>query len=135
MRKRIFRRKPYSVDGQRYEVSLTATYGDVVRLRLTIRADFANRSFCTINGLRNFDYYHNYGYWNDRDYSETSDEIAVTPRLIAALIRYARQNGWSPETARSNHQIAVTNIDAKSLLNEYTGPDDAGAERRSDSSL
>ena len=59
MRKRIFRGKPFVVDGQPYKASLTATIGKFVDLRLSLQADFGNRSFCAIQGLRNFAYYFN----------------------------------------------------------------------------
>jgi hypothetical protein len=115
MRKRILKRKPFLVDGHRYEVSVTATYEAHVKLRVTIRADFGSRSFCTIKGLHNVDYYYNYGYWDDETFSEVSETISVTPHLITSLIRYARSKGWSPETSKSNQQLEITNLDAKSL--------------------
>lgn len=95
-------------------------YADAIQLRLTIRADFGYRSFCTFNGLQNFDYYYNYGDWND------IDSISITPRMIKALICYARRNGWEPDSSRSNQQINFTNQDAKSLLDN----DNAGNEPR-----
>jgi hypothetical protein len=118
MRKRVLQRKPFIVDGHRYEVSVTASYEADVKLRVTIRAGFGNHSCCTIRGLRNFDYYHNYGYWNDEAFSEVNDTISITPRFIASLIRYARHNGWSPDTSKSNLQLDITNLDAKSLPTE-----------------
>lgn len=123
MRERIFRRKPFVVDGQPYKASLTATIHKFVDLRLTLQADFGNRSFCTIRGLRNFAYYFNYGYWNEDDYSEPEQTVAVTPRMVAALIRFARHNGWSPESSVSNRQITITNQEAKSVLDEYNSQD------------
>ena len=118
MRKRVLQRKPFAVDGNRYVVSITATYEARVMLRVTIRAAFGNRSYCTVKGLQNVDYYHNYGYWDDETFSEASDTISITPRLIASLIRYARDNGWSPESSKSNRQLEITNLDAKSLTIE-----------------
>jgi hypothetical protein len=115
MRKRVLQRKPFIVDGYSYEVSVTGTYAAHVTLRVTIRATFGNRSYCTIKGLHNVDYYHNYGYWDDETFSEASDTISITPRLIAALIRYARNNGWSPENSKSNLQLGITNLEAKLL--------------------
>jgi hypothetical protein len=115
MRERVLRRKEFIVDGCRYEVSVTATYEARVELRVTIRAEFGTRSYCTIRGLRNVGYYHNYGYWNDEMFSEASDTISITPRLISSLIRYARNNGWSPESSKSNERLEITNLDAKSL--------------------
>lgn len=122
MQKRVFRKKPFNVDNQRYEASLTAKYADAIQLRLTIRADFGNHSFCTFSGLQNFDYYHNYGRWDD------IDSIAITPRLICALIRYARRNGWEPEASKSNRQIDLTNPAAKSLLDDYNTENESAAE-------
>ncbi len=121
MRKRVLKRKPLVVDGHRYEVSVTATYQAHVELRVTVRADFGSRSNCTIKGLRNYDYYHNYGYWDAEAFSEASDTISITPRLIASLIRYARDSGWSPEASKSNHQLDITNLDAKSLHGQEGG--------------
>jgi hypothetical protein len=115
MRKRVLQRKPFTVDGHRYKVSVTAIYDAHVNLRVAVRAEFGNRSYCTIKGLRNVDYYYNYGYWDNPTFSETSDTVSITPRLIASLIRYARNNGWSPETSKSNLQLEITNEDAKSL--------------------
>jgi hypothetical protein len=68
-----------------------------------------------IKGLHNVDYYHNYGYWDDEAFSEASDTISITPRVIASLIRYARNKGWSPETSKSNQELEISNLDAKSL--------------------
>jgi hypothetical protein len=122
MHKRVFRQKPFIVDDQRYEASLTAMYADAIQLRLTIRADFGYRSFCTFNGLQNFDYYHNYAHWND------IESIAITPRMISALIRYARRNGWEPDSSKSNQQIDVTNKDAKFLLDDYNAEHESDAD-------
>lgn len=122
MQKRVFRRKPFTVDNQRYEASLTANDADAVQLRLTIRAAFGTRSFCTFNGLQNFDYYHNYGNWDD------IDSISITPRMVCSLIRYARRNGWELDSSKSNHQIDLTNQDAKSLLTDYNSDGDSTAE-------
>lgn len=121
MKKRLFRNKMLVVDGHPYEASLTALYEDVIHLRLTVRAGFGSRSFCTFNGLRNFDYYYNYGDWGD------IDSIAVTPRLICVLIRYARSNGWEPASCKSNRVIALTNLTAKSLLDDDDTPNESAA--------
>ena len=126
MRKRVLRNKPMDVDGQRYLASVTATYDDAVNLRVTIRADFGARSFVAITGLHNFDYFHHYGHWSNEDYSETKDTIEITPRLLAGLIQYARNNGWSPESDKSNRQLELSNVDAKSLLAEYNERDGDG---------
>jgi hypothetical protein len=115
MRKRVLQRKVFVVDGHRYEVSVTALYATHLKLRVTIRADFGTRSYCTITGLHNVEYYYNYGYWDDATFSEASDTISITPRLIASLIRWARNNGWSPEASKSNQQLEITNLDAKAL--------------------
>jgi hypothetical protein len=122
MQKRVFRNKQFVVDSQRYEASLTALYADAIHLRLTIRADFGYRSFCTFNGLQNFDYYHNYGQW------DAIESVAITPRMISALIRYARRKGWDPESCKSNQQISLTNQDADSLRDDYNTDIDSAAE-------
>ena len=101
-------------------------------MRLTFRANFAYRSCCTINGLRNLDYYAHYGYWNNDGHSELTDTVSITPRLIAVLIQYARNSGWSPETSPSNKHFDVTNLDAKSLLNEGNPAVEAVSEKRAD---
>jgi len=119
MRKRVLRNKPVVVDGRRYLASVTASYAETVQLRVTIRADFATRSFATIHGLRNFDYFHHYGNWSNEDYCESTDTIAITPRMLAALIRYVRQNGWNPDSEIANRRIELTNVDAKTLNAEY----------------
>ncbi|TWU60881.1 hypothetical protein Poly51_11630 [Rubripirellula tenax] len=126
MRKRVLRNKPMVFDGQRYLASVSATYDDeVVHLRVTIRADFGTRSFVVIKGLQNFDYFHHYGHWTNQDYSETKDTIEITPRVLAVLIQHARNNGWSPESEKTNRHLELTNVNAKSLLAEYN-------ERQSD---
>lgn len=122
MKKRVLRNKPFIVDNQRYEASLTATYADVIELRLTIQADFGYGSFCTIYGLQNFDYYYNYGHWDE------IESIAITPRMISALIRYARRNGWEPALSKSNEKINLTNQDAKSLVDDYNADKEPTAE-------
>jgi hypothetical protein len=119
MRKAVFRRKPFVVDGQDYLASLTATIDESVELTLTVQAGFGHRSLCTIRGLRNFAYYYNYGYWNRDDYSEEEQTVKVTPRMVAGLIRFARHNGWSPEHCASNFQLAITNIEAKAMLDAF----------------
>ena len=119
MRKRVLRNKMMVVDGQRYFASVTATYGDAVNLRVTIRADFGTRSFVAITGLRNFDYFHHYGHWLNESYSVGADTIEITPRMLAALIRYASSNGWKPASEKPNRQIELTNLDAKSLFAAY----------------
>ena len=121
MRKRVIRRKPLVVDGQPYEVSVTATYEDVVKLRVTIRAGYGTHSFVTINGLRNFDYYYNYGYWTDENYSETADTIEITPRILTALIRFARNNGWSPGDAPGCLACVLLRSRCASLRNDEVG--------------
>lgn len=118
MRKRIVRRKPFVVDGRSYSVSISAVYNDVVELRVILGANFGTSSYCTIIGLRNLDYYHHYGYWDDSKFSASTDTISVTPRMISALVTFARENGWSPETEKSNRQLTITNEAAKSLVNE-----------------
>lgn len=118
MKKRTLRRKPLIVDGQAYEASVTAIHGEAVELRVTLRAFFGTRSFCTLRGLTNFAYYYNYGYWNDPNYNESSDVISVTPRMLAALVAFARENGWAPETEKSNVELTVSNETAKSLLRQ-----------------
>ncbi len=128
MRKRVLRNKPLVVDGQRYLASVTVTYDDAVNLRVIFRADFGTRSFVTITGLHNFDYFHHYGHWSNEDYSETKDMIEITPRMLALLIQYARNQGWSPEFDKSNRHLKLANGDAKSLLAEYDGRDgDSGS--------
>lgn len=112
--KRIFRNKPFIVDGQRYEASLTAVYEEFVELRVTIRAGFGTQSYCTFQGLRNFDYYYNHGHWNE------VQSTTITPRLIAALIRYARRNEWEPEASKSNKRIDLSHSEAKSILDQYS---------------
>jgi hypothetical protein len=123
MRKAVFRRKPFVVDGQSYVASLTATIGEFVELTLTVQAGFGHRSLCTIRGLRNFEYYYNYGYWNRDDYSEGEQTVKVTPRMVALLIRFARQNGWSPEDCASNFQLMITNIEAKGMMDAFNAAD------------
>lgn len=100
-------------------------YADVVPLRVTVRADFGTRSFVTIRGLQNYDYFHHYGHWAQEGHSAETDKIEITPRMLAALIHYAHDNGWSPESENSNRHLAITNIDAKALLAAYD-QDDSG---------
>ena len=127
MPKRVIRRKLIVVDGQRYEASVTATYADVVKLRVTVRADFGTRSFVTISGLQNYDYFHHYGHWAQEGYAAETDTIEITPRMLAALIRYAHDNGWSPESEKPNCNLTLTNVDAKALLAAYDEDDGENA--------
>lgn len=122
--KKVFRQKPFVVDNQRYETWLTAKYADAVELRLTVRADFGSHSICIFSGLQNFDYYHNYGHW------EEIDSIAITPQMICALIRYARRSGWEPDTSKSNRQIDLCNQDARQLLEKYNPRIDTTSETK-----
>lgn len=122
MQKRVFRKRPFIVDNQHYEASLTAMYAEAIQLRLTIRADFGYRSFCTFNGLQNFDYYHNYGHW------DAIESIVITPGVISSLIRYARRNGWDPESSKSNQQTNLTNQDAKHLIDDYNAKNESAEE-------
>src|SRR5689334_13719089 len=120
MRKRIFRRKKFVVDGLSYTASLTSIVKTHVDLRLTPQADFGTRSFCIIRGLRNFAYFSNYGFWSADDFSEAEQTVVVTPGMIVALISFAHRSGWSPECSASNHQLEITNLEAKALLESTT---------------
>ncbi len=112
MRKRIMRRKLFVVDGREFEVSLTAVYRDVVHLRVTVRALFGFRSFCVVRGLRNFDYFYNYGECASDATAESDARVSVTPWMIASLIRLAVQRGWSPKLSKSNQVIHFDNVEA-----------------------
>jgi hypothetical protein len=116
MRKKILKRKRFIVDSQPYEVSMTAIYNDKIDLRVTLKAVFGYGSICAIVGLRNLDYYYNYGYWNEPNFSESTDTISVTPKMIELLIRFAHQSGWSPQSEKSNKRIAISNLKARELL-------------------
>jgi hypothetical protein len=122
MRKRIMRRKLFVVDGREFEVSLTAAYREVVHLHVTVRALFGFRSFCLMRGLRNLDYFYNYGECAADTTAETEDRISITPRMIASLIRLARQRGWSPEMSKSNHAIHLDNAEANKSARATSPP-------------
>jgi hypothetical protein len=120
--KTTLRRKQFVVDGRKYVVSITAVgehSDEPVTLRITIRADFGHRSFCTIRGLRNYERWWNYGYWMKADYSESTaraNQISVTPHLIAELIRLAHERGWNPDDCKTNHELQIENSEAKTLI-------------------
>jgi hypothetical protein len=45
--------------------------------------------------------------------------------MLAVLIQYARDNGWTPESEKPNRHLELSNLDAKSLLAAY---DDANCD-------
>jgi hypothetical protein len=105
------------VDGKPYRVWLTATYRrEFYQLRLLVRANFGAMSSAAIEGLRNFSRWEHYGYWWSEDFNATTKTIAVTPRLIAVLIRHALGAGWNPDQIKSQFQLEISNVEAKALL-------------------
>jgi hypothetical protein len=116
MGKRLMKRKRFTVDEQAYQVSISVNVEEVPQLCVTIRADYGKRSCCIIRGLKNYNCFWNYGEYNKEDFSEMRDTIEVTPKMIAALIQHAKEQGWSPDTSKSNFNLEMTNTQAKALL-------------------
>lgn len=109
------------VDGMPFRAWLTADYqNESYQLRLRIKADFGARSSVVIEGLRNVGRWEPYGYWYSDSFNAETETIAVTPRLIAVLIRHALNFNWQPDCVKSEHRLKVTNVEAKTLLATYS---------------
>ncbi len=106
MPKRRTRPKPLIVDGEPYLYWIRELRYDsngAVPLRVVVRADFGTRSFCTINGLSNREYWHDYPDWNP------AACISLTPGVVCQLIRYTRTQGWEPTESRTNVVFSLDN--------------------------
>jgi hypothetical protein len=112
------RQKPVIVDGEPYLYwirELPFDDADAVPLRVVLRADFGTRSFCTITGLTNREYWHDFPIW-DPDVT-----ISVTPKVVCNLIRFARTQGWNPVSTRTNFSIATDNASLSSIREDESG--------------
>lgn len=112
-KKTTLNRKPMTVDGRAYIASITAVYvaaGSPLTMRLTIRADFGHRSYCTFRGLTNHAYYFNYGEY------DPEQSISLTPRVVADLIRFAHSQGWEPMQSRSNFEVESDNDAVRQIM-------------------
>lgn len=109
------RQKPVIVDGFPYLYwirEMPYDKLDAVPLRIVFRADFGHRSFCTITGLTNREYWHDFPIWNP------DVTIAVTPRVVCNLIRYARTQGWDPVGTSANYSLATDNASLAFIRND-----------------
>jgi hypothetical protein len=117
MKKTTLNRSPMTVDGKPYEASLNATYPDdsgPIAIRVTIRADYGHRSVCIFRGFTNLEYWFNYGEY------DPEKVIAITPRVIADLIRFAHTQGWDPDRSKSNVEIEADNSVIRQLMEKNT---------------
>ena len=99
--------KKLIVDNQHYTVGLSGGPFDsdeMVPIRLSIRAEFGHRSFCTVRGLVNSWRYG--GYWYDD--SATPTNIQITPASCCEIIRLARKRGWSPDRQKTNFEMEIS---------------------------
>ena len=100
--------KPYDVDGKPYTVAISVADIDeqnCVHLRVTIRAEYGTRSFCTVKGLVNRSYWHDYP-----DIEEMRKRtISITPALICHIIRHALVTDWDPESDAQNQSLLLDN--------------------------
>jgi len=110
----------YQFEGREYAVSISAAKLDEqgnVALHISIRADFGTRSFCTVRGVTNRSFWHDYP-----DIEEMRKiAISITPRHLSALIARAHSSGWNPGASKSNFELLATRMDIQALI----GQDDA----------
>ena len=115
MKTTTLNRKPMTVDGRPYVASVNATYPEGIgplAMRVTVRAEYGYRSVCTFRGLTNQEYWFNYGEYNP------NTVIAITPRVIAGLIRFALGQGWDPVHSKSNVEIETDNTVIRDLMQQ-----------------
>lgn len=113
MKHKSVNRKPMTVDSLPYIASVNASYpkhSGPLALRVTIRADYGHRSFCTYRGFTNLEYWFNYSEY------DPEQVIEITPRVIAGLIRFALAHGWDPENSKSNVDLEADNKLVQSLM-------------------
>jgi len=100
--------KHYEVDGRSYSVAIAVSgidEADDVHLRVTIQAEYGTRSFCTVQGLVNRSYWHDYPHIEEM----RKRTISITPSLVCHIIRHARDNEWNPESETTNRRIQLDN--------------------------
>jgi hypothetical protein len=107
----------YRVGKKEYAVSVRGGRPDAlgdVPLRISIRAHFGTRSCCTVRGLTNRCFWH--------DYPEIEEmrrnAVSITPRHVCALIVMAHSKGWNPETSKSSFDLPATREDIRALIAE-----------------
>jgi len=105
----------YRVGGREYAVSIRGgkldTLGDVP-LSISIRAHFGTRSCCTVRGLTNR------WFWHDYPDIEKMRQVAIsiTPRHVCALIAMTHSRGWNPDASKSNFNLPATREDIRALI-------------------
>ena len=106
--------KSYNVAGNPYVVSIGVrdiTDAGEVRISLTVRAEYGEKSFCKIRGLVNRSYWHDYP-----DVEEMRKQsIAITPAIVCKLIRQAHQSGWNPVESKSDFVMDIDNHEFKKI--------------------
>lgn len=100
--------KQYEVDGRPYCVAISVSEideADAVHLRVTIQAGYGTHSFCTVKGLLNRSYWHDYP-----DIEEMRQRaISITPAVVCHIIRHALNTEWKPKTEKANRTILLDN--------------------------
>ena len=101
------RARIYHVEGREYAVAISGGELDPqgnVPLRISIRAHFGTQSFCTVRGITNRSFWHDYP-----DIKEMRGiAISITPRYVCALIAWAHSSGWNPDVSKSNCELQAT---------------------------
>jgi hypothetical protein len=107
----------YQIEGREYAASISAGHVDKednVALRISIRAHFGTRSFCTVRGVTNR------SYWHDYPYIEEMRKIAISiaPRHVCALVAWAHSKGWDPIASKSNFELLANREDIRALIGQ-----------------
>ena len=97
----------FQIDGREYAVAISPggfDEGGNVRLRISIRAHFGNRSFCLVRGVTNRSFWHDYP-----DIEEMRKaSISIGPRQACGFVALAHSMGWKPEASKSNFELQAT---------------------------
>ncbi|QDU46031.1 hypothetical protein Mal52_45280 [Symmachiella dynata] len=107
--------KKYEVDGNSYTVAVTVKDIDSdngVHLRITIRAEFGNRSFCSVTGLVNRSFWHDYPAIEEM----RKRSISITPSVVCKIIRHVRKGMWQPDQESANRNYEIDNEVLASLV-------------------
>ncbi|MCL4855051.1 MAG: hypothetical protein KJZ78_27125 [Bryobacteraceae bacterium] len=109
--------RTYQIEGREYAVSISAGKLDEqgnVPLQISIRAHFGTRSFCTVRGVTNRSFWHDYP--DIEKMRKTA--ISITPRHVCALIARAHSQGWNPDTSKANCELPATREDIRGLIEQ-----------------
>lgn len=82
-----------------------------------MRAAFGEKALCVINGLINRSYWHDYPHVEEM----RKRSIAITPRVVCEIIRWAHRSGWNPDADKSVLELQLDNQSLRDML-ESVGP-------------